>query len=571
MDKKIIGTSVVIVIVILFIFPTVSSTNISVFSSSCKYNIYHQSEKQRSSQHIQYLYCKLSVDDRQVPVFINEKSALLIGEPMDSPWPMYCHDVQHTGRSPYSAGENQGDVKWIFQTMIGIESSAAIGTDGTIYIGSNGWCILALNPNGTEKWRYTTEDWVRSDPAIAEDGTIYVGCDDHYFYALYPNGTLKWKFDAEDTVKSSPAIADDGTIYFGVIGPGWEIGRLYALYPNGSVKWYYDTSEWIYSSPAIDTNGTIYFTSNDHYLYALYPNGTLKWRYPMGDLCSSPSIADDGTIYFSCWDGYLHAVWPNGTRRWIHSIDWGSPVTPTIGADGTIYTGQKYLYAVRPDGTRKWTFEMEQYQEVTTSCAISAEGTIFFGSTSNANTNGYLYAVSSDGIELWKQSITNEITFSNPAIGEDGTIYIGTIYYSDAPIGLLYAIGTLSPDAPTAPEINGEVNGKAGQTYDYIFTSLDPTNDAIYYYIEWGDGGIEDWIGPYASGETITISHSWGKKGEYTIQVRAKDTDNNWGPWGKLEVTMPFSYVSPQFPFIHWLLERFPNAFPILRYLIGFN
>jgi outer membrane protein assembly factor BamB len=570
MEKKIIGMLVAIVIVILFIFPTISSTNISAFLSSYKYNIYHQSDKQRSSQYIQYLYDRLSVDNRQVPVFINEKSAPSTNELIDSPWPMYCHDIQHTGRSPYSAAENQGNVKWIFQTDMGIESSAAINTDGTIYIGSNGCYILALNPNGTEKWRYPTGFWVRSDPAIAEDGTIYVGCDDHYFYALYPNGTLKWKFNAEDTVCSSPAIANDGTIYFGVIGPGWEIGRLYALHPNGTVKWYYDTSEWIYSSPAIDKNGTIYFTSNDHYLYALYPNGTLKWRYGMGDLCSSPSIADDGTIYFSCWDGYLHAVWPNGTRRWIHGIDWGSPVTPTIDTDGTIYTGQKYLYAVNPDGTRKWTFEMEQYQEVTTSIAISADGTLFFGSSSDVISNGYLYAVSSDGIELWKQRITNEITFSNPAIGEDGTIYIGTNYESDAPIGLLFAIGSLSPDAPTTPEINGEVNGKAGQTYDYTFTSLDPTSDAVYYYIEWGDGGIEDWIGPYASGETITISHSWSEKGDYTIQARAKDFDNNWGPWGELEVTMPHSYEPPHFHFIQWLLGRFLHAFPILRHLIEF-
>jgi outer membrane protein assembly factor BamB len=213
---------------------------------------------------------------------------------------------------------------------------------------------------------------------------------------------------------------------------------------------------------------------------------------------------------------------------------------------------------------------MEKYQEVTTSCAISADGTVFFGSTSNIFSGGYLYAVSSNGVELWKQRIHNKYVYSNPAIGEDGTVYIGTEYESDAPIGLLYAIGSLSLDAPTAPEINGEVNGKAGQTYDYTFTSLDPTNDSVYYYIEWGDGGIEDWVGPYSSGDTITISHSWSEKGDYTIRARTKDIDNNWGPWGELKVTMPYSY-EPQFPFIQWLLERFPNAFPILRFLLEFN
>ena len=27
---------------------------------------------------------------------------------MDSAWPMYCHDVRHTGRSPYGADGNLG-------------------------------------------------------------------------------------------------------------------------------------------------------------------------------------------------------------------------------------------------------------------------------------------------------------------------------------------------------------------------------------------------------------------------------------------------------------------------------
>jgi len=34
------------------------------------------------------------------------------------------------------------------------------------------------------KWRYETGDSVRSSPAIGSDGTIYVGSDDGYVYAI---------------------------------------------------------------------------------------------------------------------------------------------------------------------------------------------------------------------------------------------------------------------------------------------------------------------------------------------------------------------------------------------------
>ena len=65
---------------------------------------------------------------------------------------------------------------------------------------------------------------IESSPAIASDGTIYVGSDDNKLYAIYPNGTLKWTYTTGDLIESSPAIASDGTIYVGS-----DDGKLYAF------------------------------------------------------------------------------------------------------------------------------------------------------------------------------------------------------------------------------------------------------------------------------------------------------------------------------------------------------
>jgi hypothetical protein len=56
--------------------------------------------------------------------------------PMDSAWPMFCHDVRHTGRSPYAPSGNTPVVKWKFKLKYAFASSPAIDKDGTIYIGS---------------------------------------------------------------------------------------------------------------------------------------------------------------------------------------------------------------------------------------------------------------------------------------------------------------------------------------------------------------------------------------------------------------------------------------------------
>ncbi|MCD6447633.1 MAG: PQQ-like beta-propeller repeat protein [Thermoplasmata archaeon] len=119
------------------------------------------------------------------------------------PWPMYCHDAQHTGRSEYDTSMNEGKIKWKVKTGV-IKDSPVIANDGTIYVGGesnkgNG-AIYAINPNGTVKWareifsetKYGVP-WIEASPAIGEDGTIYVGTWEGYLYAFTPDGKEKWK------------------------------------------------------------------------------------------------------------------------------------------------------------------------------------------------------------------------------------------------------------------------------------------------------------------------------------------------------------------------------------------
>jgi len=127
--------------------------------------------------------------------------------------------------------------------------------------------------------------------------------------------------------------------------------------------------------------------------------------------------------------------------------------------------------------------------------------------------------------------------------------------------------GMIDLDSPGAPSITGEVEGEAGVEYEYTFSSTDPNGDDVYLYIEWGDGELEEWIGPYYSGEEVVVSHTWDEKGDYTLRAKAMDTDDHIGRWGYLEVSMPVNQQVSH-PWFNWFLERFPNAFPILRQLL---
>jgi hypothetical protein len=74
---------------------------------------------------------------------------------------------------------------WEFETGDDVESSPAIGTDGTVYVGSNDNKLYAINgKSGVKLWEFETGSYVFSSPAIGSDGTVYVGLDDKKLYAI---------------------------------------------------------------------------------------------------------------------------------------------------------------------------------------------------------------------------------------------------------------------------------------------------------------------------------------------------------------------------------------------------
>lgn len=52
-----------------------------------------------------------------------------------APWPMFRHDPEHTGRSPF-AGPSKPHLAWSYRTASDAYSSPAPGSDGRLYVGS---------------------------------------------------------------------------------------------------------------------------------------------------------------------------------------------------------------------------------------------------------------------------------------------------------------------------------------------------------------------------------------------------------------------------------------------------
>lgn len=291
-------------------------------------------------------------------------------------------------------------------------------------------------------WQAEMNDSVTSAAAIGSDGTIYVGSTDRFLYALRPDGTRKWTFLTDGAIDvSSPALASDGTIY---VAAGYTgTGALYALNPDGTLRWRHNFSSMVpaANSPAVGVDGTIYIKPSDGYLYAIDPLGAEKWRYNVNGRLSyaSPTVAKDGTIYIGSEDRKLYALRPDGTLRWTFTADEEIYTAPALDAAGNLYftvLTLGHLYSLTPDGALRWVYRNAAVGS-SSSPAISADGeTVYFGGYDSK-----LHAVkTATGERRWAYTLGGEVRASSPAVDANGVIYIGSYDYK------LYAInfdGTL--------------------------------------------------------------------------------------------------------------------------------
>ncbi|MFH1687538.1 MAG: PQQ-binding-like beta-propeller repeat protein [bacterium] len=164
-----------------------------------------------------------------------------------------------------------------------IDCSPSLGDNGTIYFGSDQFgatgqtpvpvdtAFWAVNPDGTRKWAVYIGNGVESSPAVGHDGTIYFGSYNGNVYAVDDSityGKVKWTFPTGAAVDASPTVDADGVVYIGS-----RDSTMYALNPDGSVKWSLKVGGEIESSVTIDDQGYAYFGSFDGKLYKVGTGG----------------------------------------------------------------------------------------------------------------------------------------------------------------------------------------------------------------------------------------------------------------------------------------------------------
>ena len=122
--------------------------------------------------------------------------------------------------------------------------------------------------------------------------------------------------------------------------------------------------------------------------------------------------------------------------------------------------------------------------------------------------------------------------------------------------------------APGKPTVDGPKLARAGKPLTFTFVANDPEGHDVFYWISWGDGDIEDYIGPYASGEEIEVTHTYNEGGSFSIITKAMDFAGEKGPQAQYKLTI-IKNRAVENSFLFKIIEKLVNQFPILERLFG--
>lgn len=190
------------------------------------------------------------------------------------------------------------------------------------------------------------------------------------------------------------------------------------------------------SATIIDKAGVLYYGTSNNVLWAIFSTSLKeKWhlqlpnKSPPGQgIVGAPVIDDNNLIFVGSADTFLYAVQADSTLVWQRQIG-AMNYSPAIGSFGSLFVvSNNCLYALsRVDGTLVWE-----------KCSLDPNDHFYepvFKSNEAyvATSAGLLYAFDQSTASYKNISFDEPLAWS-PAIGADGTLYLGSV------MGAMFAV-----------------------------------------------------------------------------------------------------------------------------------
>lgn len=312
------------------------------------------------------------------------------------------------------------------------------------------------------KWQKTIETGALA-PLYA-DGTLYVGTIGGELLALDgETGDELWRYDHGESMASTPAVAD-GVVYFG----GGSYG-LYALSAeSGDLLWSFETDSAIWSAPPIIIESTLYTGSDSGTIYAIdLKTHEALWTLETGNPILWSGAANENAVYFSSWAVLYALDRETGAELWTAETQekWMAPAV----FEGVVYVGNgqnEFLALDGATGERIWRFQARHSASEWSAPVVSEEG-VYVGHSSGA-----VFALNrADGKQIWRLPVTSWAT--SDALFDGGLLYFGVGAHGpqaalDAP-STFYVVRNTTGEVRWTYETDGLVHAAPALADHYVY------------------------------------------------------------------------------------------------------
>ena len=441
--------------------------------------------------------------------------------------------------------------------------------------------LIKTDGNGDEEWNNTfgglAKDGCRDVKQTDDGGYILAGYADSYGYAGHDfwlirtdeNGNELWNY-TYGGISSDAAVSVIQTSTGDFVMTGYSYTYSYG-----------DKDVWV-----VKTNADGNEVWNHHYGGSGADQGMSIVESPDGCYVIAGFTSSFGSGGTDVW---LLKIDINGNLEWDRCFggnndDWAGSIDLTLdggyilsGDTKSYGTGGYDVWMIKTDnnGIEEWNqvFGDGDCHETGYCIKQTSDGGYIISGTKFIvdHDNALFIKTDTDGNEEWNLTIfTDQSDIIYSICEAENNSYVSTGYTytygaGDRDIWLLN-IGIITNQMPDTPTIGGKIQGKAGGLYNYTFVSTDPEDQDIWYYIDWGDGDIDEWIGPFNSSEEVLRSHSWWVQGDYSIRAKAKDVCGAESDWGTLTIKMSRNKVINR-PVLYFLDNHF-RMFPTLRFFL---
>ncbi len=295
-------------------------------------------------------------------------------------------------------------------------------------------------------------------------------------------------------------------------------------------------------------------------------NGTILLEYSPDNGTSWVVIASgENNTGVYLWDT---TVVPDGDAYLIRvSATDASNNTGSDTSDGpfsvdNVDTVPPEVVVIYPNGGEVVSGEVSIQWSASDDVTMDLNGTILLEFSPDNGMSWVVIASGEDntGVYLW-----------NTTVVPDGNQYLIAVSATDEAYNVgsdvsdgVFSINNVLNDPPSNPQVLGPSYGGNGIVFNFTAIANDPEGEMIRYKWDWGDGNVTDWLGPFNSGEPMILSYAWASNGNYSLRVKAEDTngsESNWSLVHLISIAEHINFSNVQLGHIYFKLFSFNRSF----------